>query len=478
MDDIGHLLTSQQRHHGKLRLYVYQVRRFITYIVALSGLLLTPNLTSIVSIESTQAQTSQERLAVLRLRNRINMSREEIEYLTGLVRRIASKRLALDYLIMTQENIEVLLPPNTNLEECVSECQVETGRTIGARFIITGEVLRFGKSLRLTLRMHDTKTGQLISSEVAKSKDIEGLESPTEKAVDLLITQIKKNTQLPTVPTSKPSVPNPSEPKDQVIIVGTSQHLSTQTNPDSRVQKRKSRQQKLEERAQQAHADREARLQGQRQKRKRQERKRQERQERKRQNRQEQTRKHQETKSSWPPVHNELYLGLGTAKCELEGEKCGNFESDASLQMGWTYHQLKAKSTQRWHWQSGLDFKYAHNSFSTPSSIENYTLNTLTVGYVFGYNADRLNIQATLGWGLMYGSKSSESSESEFNNYNAFNLGLSVGFRLSPVWRLVLYTDTLNSLGESNACDFYSDECVDITLPKATQTGLRISLTF
>ena len=475
---------------------MYQVRRFITYIVALSVLLLTPNLTSIVSIESTQAQTSQERLAVLRLRNRINMSREEIEYLTGLVRRIASKRLALDYLIMTQENIEVLLPPNTNLEECVSECQVETGRTIGARFIITGEVLRFGKSLRLTLRMHDTKTGQLISSEVAKSKDIEGLESPTEKAVDLLITQIKKNIRPPTVATNKPSLLTPSKPKDQVIIVGTSHHLSTQTNPDYRVQKRRSRQQKLEERAQQAHADREARLQGQRQERQlqeRQERKRQERQERKRQERQErqerkrqlqerkrqlQERKRQEIKSSWSPVHNELYLGLGTAKCELEGEKCGNFESDASLQMGWTYHQLKAKSTQRWHWQSGLDFKYAHNSFSTPSSIENYTLNTLTVGYVFGYNADRLNIQATIGWGLMYGTLSSESSELEFKNYNAFNLGLSVGFRLSPVWRLVLYTDTLDSLGESNACDFYSDVCAEVTLPKTTQTGLRISLTF
>ena len=51
---------------------------------------------------------------------------------------------------MTQENIEVLLPPNTKLEDCTSECQVETGRTIGARYIITSEVLRFGSSLRIS----------------------------------------------------------------------------------------------------------------------------------------------------------------------------------------------------------------------------------------------------------------------------------------------------------------------------------------
>lgn len=136
-----------------------------------------------------QNSTAEEvkRIAVLQLTNRLEMSPAEIEYLTGIVRLEAAKRLPSTYLVMTQENIVSLLPPDKTLEDCQSECEVDMGRLLGARYIITGEVLRFGSSLRLTMRLHNTETGRLISSEIAKGKQIEDLEEPTALAIQALL---------------------------------------------------------------------------------------------------------------------------------------------------------------------------------------------------------------------------------------------------------------------------------------------------
>jgi len=47
------------------------------------------------------------------------------------------------------------------LEECQGECEVDTGRRLGADLIVSGEVLRFGSGLRINLKLHDVKSGQL-----------------------------------------------------------------------------------------------------------------------------------------------------------------------------------------------------------------------------------------------------------------------------------------------------------------------------
>jgi hypothetical protein len=154
---------------------------------------------------------NKPRVAVLTLRNRIDMTQSEVDYLTSLVRQAAADYLSKDYVIMTQENIEVLLPPDTNLNDCVSECQVETGRTIGARYIITGEVLRFGKTLRLSIRMHETKVGRLVASSRVTAKTIEDLEDPSVSAVAAMLKKISpKSTSI--------SVKDQPKPPPQPII--------------------------------------------------------------------------------------------------------------------------------------------------------------------------------------------------------------------------------------------------------------------
>ena len=130
------------------------------------------------------------RIAVITLRNTTQLEKAEIDYLTNQVRQVATKRLPKSYLVMTQENIIALLPPNTKIEDCVGECEVDTGRAIGARYIITGEVLRFGSSLRVTLRLHETETGRLVGSETARGKVVEDLESPTEEAIAALVANL------------------------------------------------------------------------------------------------------------------------------------------------------------------------------------------------------------------------------------------------------------------------------------------------
>ena len=466
-----------------------------------------------------------ERLAVLMLRNRINMSREEVEYLTSVVRRIASKRLAHSYLIMTQENIEVLLPPNTKLEDCVSECQVETGRTLGARYIITGEILRFGSSLRLTLRMHDTKTGRLVSSEVAKGKEIEALEEPTEKAVLGLIQQIEALKQVETQNQVKESRSvtnqNPSQTSnstsidhsdlsEEVIIVGAQGRLNILGNqqrsearseaPDDnlvvdqektqvlrRRTQRKSRQALLRERAQQAEQEREARLSG----------------------RYQSPVKAKAQKDKTPPKNvivdtefeatqnpsdgkfrfnnTDFYLGFAKSTC-LENNVDCQLDHDASLQLGWSYYGASRIPTNKW--RGGFDIKYAHSSFSNSSMgfdapDVSFTLNTFTLAYLFSYHISRLNFQVQVGWGFAFGNQSVtdfSSSESlmadlEFGSWNAINIGLSAGVQISSGLKLSVYNDRFDTLGDTEMCDFFSDQCSNEKLPAITQTGLRISWT-
>jgi hypothetical protein len=79
---------------------------------------------------------------------------------------------------MTKNNILVLLPPNTKLEDCVGTCAVDTGRRIGAQWILVGEVVRFGSSLRVVLNLHHSKSGELRGSETVKGESLEKLEGP------------------------------------------------------------------------------------------------------------------------------------------------------------------------------------------------------------------------------------------------------------------------------------------------------------
>src|SRR5438105_8541065 len=54
--------------------------------------------------------------------------------------------------VITRENLLVLLAASGKaIEDCEGECEVDTGRRIGADYVVSGEIYRIGASLRLTL---------------------------------------------------------------------------------------------------------------------------------------------------------------------------------------------------------------------------------------------------------------------------------------------------------------------------------------
>ena len=94
-------------------------------------------------VRKKKVKKAKERIAVLDLRNRSGAKDSEVLYLTSLLRQAASRLPTSRFSVMTKNNILVLLPPNTKLEDCVGTCAVDTGRRIGAQWILVGEVLFF-----------------------------------------------------------------------------------------------------------------------------------------------------------------------------------------------------------------------------------------------------------------------------------------------------------------------------------------------
>jgi TolB-like protein len=132
---------------------------------------------------SPRAEEGQlERLAVLELKNMIQgqVTREEVGFLTNELRSILSQLPPERFVVMTRESMAVMIDPSVRLEDCVGTCEVDTGRMLGAEWIVTGEVVRFGSSLRVSLKLHNTHTGQLLYGSSAKGKDIEELELPLQ----------------------------------------------------------------------------------------------------------------------------------------------------------------------------------------------------------------------------------------------------------------------------------------------------------
>ena len=138
--------------------------------------------TSLILLAAVPALCAPARIAVLEFQNPAGLTEQEVVYITELARGAAARLPAAKYFVMTRENILEQLPPGTTLDECVGECEVETGRKVGADFVLTGEVIRFGASLRVLMKLHDTKTGRLLGNERASGPKVDALERPVEQA--------------------------------------------------------------------------------------------------------------------------------------------------------------------------------------------------------------------------------------------------------------------------------------------------------
>jgi len=128
-------------------------------------------------------------VGVLEFRDKVPPEqRIDVAYLSDQVR-AAVKEVLPQSRVITRENMLVLLQASgRNLEECEGECEVDTGRRIGADHIVSGEIQKVGSRYKLTLRLHDTKAGRLLASSIGSGKSIDELDESAQKAAEDLFT--------------------------------------------------------------------------------------------------------------------------------------------------------------------------------------------------------------------------------------------------------------------------------------------------
>ena len=110
-----------------------------------------------------------------------------MRYFSDLVRG-ATLRAAPGLEVMTRENLLVLLKATgKDLGQCEGECEVDTGRRIGADAVVSGDVLKVGSRYKMSLKLHETHGGRLLSTSVASGKTIDELDEAVQKAAEDLL---------------------------------------------------------------------------------------------------------------------------------------------------------------------------------------------------------------------------------------------------------------------------------------------------
>jgi len=129
------------------------------------------------------AKITSGKVAVLDLKcSTKEISDDDVRYFGDLVRG-ATLKAAPQLEVMTRENLLVLLQASgKDLANCEGECEVDTGRRIGADAIVSGEVLKVGSRYKLSLRLHETHDGKLLGAAVASGKNLDELDDSVGKA--------------------------------------------------------------------------------------------------------------------------------------------------------------------------------------------------------------------------------------------------------------------------------------------------------
>ena len=145
-------------------------------------------------------------VAVLEFRDKVPPEqRIDAAYLSDQVRS-AVKRSLPDARVITRENMLVLLQASgKDLANCEGECEVDTGRRIGADLVVSGELLRFGTQYKLNMKLHDTRSGELLSGAVASGTTADELDRNLAAAVDGLLAPLRPAGQTRTTPAPETS---------------------------------------------------------------------------------------------------------------------------------------------------------------------------------------------------------------------------------------------------------------------------------
>jgi hypothetical protein len=136
--------------------------------------------------EGALAADSRNLLAVLELRSKLDASERPSFDAAFFTDRLRGEVLdsGAGVTVMTRENLLSLLSAQgKQLADCEGGCEVETGRLLGADFVVSGELLKLGATYKLSLRLHDTRAGTLLGTATASGTSAETLDAEVGAAV-------------------------------------------------------------------------------------------------------------------------------------------------------------------------------------------------------------------------------------------------------------------------------------------------------
>ncbi|UCG52843.1 MAG: hypothetical protein JSW58_04625 [Candidatus Latescibacterota bacterium] len=97
-------------------------------------------------------------------------------YLTNTVRMVVGRSLpTTEFIVLTSETMEELLPTTVELEDCWGECAVDVGRMLEVDYVVTGEVLYVENEHRLQLMVYECGSGSLIDGRTTGAGSPEGV---------------------------------------------------------------------------------------------------------------------------------------------------------------------------------------------------------------------------------------------------------------------------------------------------------------
>lgn len=148
----------------------------------------------LLGVAQAASNSQQRRVAVLEISCDSTFDEEDVVYLSDGIRSAVRRGLPVaDFIVMTRENISELLPQDRTMSDCLADCAVAVGRKMGADIIATAEILRFGDELRLSLKVHDVATGNLINSVVVSGSKLGDLELQIKTAAMELTAPLRLN---------------------------------------------------------------------------------------------------------------------------------------------------------------------------------------------------------------------------------------------------------------------------------------------
>ena len=161
---------------------------------------LLPGVLAIALLACPTLASSADRIAVLEFRT----ARKDVaaDFMDELGERARQGALAATrgqpYEVMTRENMTMLVKQTGG--SCTDgECEVETGRNIGASMVVSGDVRKISGSYVVGVRVHETRAGKLLGSASVEGKqDLEVLRSVATRVQGLVEESIGRPRRGPT----------------------------------------------------------------------------------------------------------------------------------------------------------------------------------------------------------------------------------------------------------------------------------------